>query len=44
MDDLSVRAIINGLFEVNAKLADIGEDVAAIRALLDEDDDYEEEA
>ena len=35
--------IIRSLFRMNAKLADIGEDVAAIRAYLEEDDGEEEE-
>lgn len=34
-----VTSIINGLFEVNAKLADIAEDVGATRGLMDEDDE-----
>ncbi len=35
--------IIRSLFRMNAKLADIGEDVSAIRAYLEEDDGEEEE-
>jgi hypothetical protein len=42
LDPENVRAIIGGLFEMNAKLGDISDDVAAIRALLEEEDDGEE--
>jgi outer membrane murein-binding lipoprotein Lpp len=39
-----VTSIIGGVFDLNAKLARISEDVAAIRRLLEEDDGEEEEA
>jgi hypothetical protein len=41
VDRQDVSSIIGGLFEMNAKLADIAEDVSAIRAMLEEDDDEE---
>ena len=37
------RAILDALFEINAKLADIREDVGVIRSFLGEDDGEEEE-
>jgi hypothetical protein len=40
-DDVSV--ILRALFEINAKLADVGEHVVAIRSLLEEDGEEEED-
>jgi hypothetical protein len=42
-DESTETLIIRTLFRMNAKLADIREDVAAIRAYLEEDDGEEEE-
>ena len=36
--DEEVTAIVNGLFEINAKLADALEELVTIRQLLEEDD------
>ncbi|MHB8641467.1 MAG: hypothetical protein ACYDA3_01060 [Gaiellaceae bacterium] len=44
LDEHDVRAVIRGVFEVNAKLAHFVIDLHAIRTeLLEEDDDGEEE-
>ena len=37
-----IVSIIGGLFDTNAKLERVAQDVAAIRDLLDENDDEEE--
>jgi hypothetical protein len=42
-DEDDVAAVLGGLFELNAKLADIGGDVQAIRILLENGDEEEEE-
>jgi hypothetical protein len=47
MDPIVVRAdvdaVLAGLFDVNAKLTTIGEDIATIRRLFEDGDDEEEE-
>jgi hypothetical protein len=42
-DEEDVAAVLGGLFELNAKLADIGVDVQAIRILIENGDEEEEE-
>jgi hypothetical protein len=42
IDDESVRDIIVGIFQINARLGDIARELRAIRRLLEEDDDGEE--
>ena len=42
-DEGDVAAVLGGLFELNAKLADIGIDVQAIRMLMENGDEEEEE-
>ena len=37
-----VTTIIDGIFQINARLGDLTEDVRAIRRLIEEDDDGEE--
>lgn len=41
-DEQDVTAALVGIFEVNAKLADIGVDVQAIRMLMENGDEEEE--
>jgi len=42
VEEQDVTAIITGLFDLNAKLAEITRDVSAIRNWLVEDDEEEE--
>jgi len=39
----AVTSIIDGIFQINARLGDIQEDVRAIRRLMEEEDDGEED-
>jgi hypothetical protein len=39
-----VTLIVAGIFDVNRRLGRIGQDVRAIRQILEEDDEEEEEA
>ena len=38
-----VRAIIRGIFEINARLGEVSDHLAVIRLLLGEEDEEEEE-
>jgi len=42
-DERDVTGILSGVFHMNANLAEIAEDVWAIRLLLEDDDEEEEE-
>ena len=42
-DEEDVAAVLGGLFELDAKPADIGVDVQAIRILIENGDEEEEE-
>jgi hypothetical protein len=42
-DRRDVDSILDGMFHMNANLADIAADIRAIRLLLEEDDGEEEE-
>jgi hypothetical protein len=42
-DQSDVDSILSGVFHMNAHLADIAEDIHAIRLLLEDDDEEEEE-
>jgi len=42
-DERDVTSILSGVFHLNANLADIADDVWAIRLHLEEDDEEEEE-
>jgi len=42
-DDRDVNAILSGIFDINAKLAEIRDDLQVIRWLLEDPDDEEEE-
>jgi hypothetical protein len=42
-DDDDARAIVRGVFYINARLADISTDLRAIRRLLEEENGEEEE-
>jgi hypothetical protein len=41
--DRDVTSILNGVFHMNGHLADIAEDIRAIRLLLEDGDEEEEE-
>jgi len=43
LDRDDVTAIINGVFEANVKLVDLKDEVVAIRRLLEDDGEEEEE-
>jgi hypothetical protein len=42
-DERDVTSLLNGIFDVKASLADIANDVRAIRLLLEDGDEEEEE-
>lgn len=42
-DDRDVGSILSGVFDINARLAEIRDEVRAIRWLLEDEDEEEEE-